>query len=177
VGVVLGTGVGGALAAAGRVWTGPRGLAGEWGHQPPPRETDANALAVPCGCGRRGCIDALLGGRGWLWAARERGLPIDTPEAAVAALRSGHAAARAAQADYRDRLARALALWADLLDPDCILLGGGLAEVPELTGELEPLVAGARYGSTSAPRIGPGRLGTAAPAIGAALVAAGIGTG
>jgi len=176
VGIVLGTGVGGALALAGRVRTGPQGLAGEWGHLPPPREADARALAVPCGCGRLGCIDALLGGRGWLWTVRACGVVVDSPEAAVAALRSGDPAASAAAADYRERLARALALWTDLLDPDCILIGGGLAAVPELVGGLGPLVAAARHGAMPAPRITAGRLGQAAPAIGAALIAAGIGT-
>jgi len=175
VGIVLGTGVGGALAFAGRVRTGPHGLAGEWGHLPPPREADPDALSVPCGCGRSGCIDALLGGRGWLWAARARGLAVDSPEAAVGALRHGHAAALAARADYRDRLARAIALWADLLDPDCIFVGGGLASVPELVADLGPLVAAFRYGGGSAPRVDLGRFGPTGPAIGAALIAAGIG--
>jgi fructokinase len=172
VGVVLGTGAGAAIAFQGQVRVGPSGTAGEWGHLPPPREDDEAALELACGCGRRGCIDALLGGPGWLWTARRRGLAVESPEAAVAALQAGNLRALAAARDYRDRLARALSLWMDLLDPDLLLLGGGLAAVPELFEDLEASVAEARHGTAFTPHIVTGRLGRHGAALGAAVAAA-----
>lgn len=168
--VVLGTGVGGAIAAEGRLVEGARGVAGEWGHQPPPWEADVAVLEEPCGCGRRGCIDATLSGPGWLSDYQRLGGSATTTEALVLQFRAGETLARLSVARYRNRLARALAAVANVLDPVAIILGGGLAAVEELSAGLEPELASWRFGSRESPPLISSRLGPLAASIGAALL-------
>lgn len=136
---ILGTGVGGGLSAFGRVLTGPNGLCGEWGHDPLPwgRSDDPQ---WECYCGQRGCIETLLSGNG---LARDHGArnggSATAAEIAHAAER-GDAAANATLAKFEDRLARALASVINLIDPDVIVLGGGLSRIERLYRNLPDLV-------------------------------------
>lgn len=138
-GVILGTGVGGGLVVDGRVIGGRMAIAGEWGHNRLPATDDGEWVALEwpgprCYCGRRGCIETFLSGPGWL--ARHHDDPdaarFDSAEALMHAMREGHAGARRSFDRYVDRLARALAMVINLIDPDAIVLGGGLSAVAEL---------------------------------------------
>jgi fructokinase len=129
-GVILGTGVGGGIVVDGRVIAGANAIAGEWGHNPLP-ETDAGPPQL-CGCGRTGCIETWLNGAALARDHEERtGRALDA--AAIARLaEAGDADAQAAIARFAQRLARALAVIINILDPDVIVLGGGLASIESL---------------------------------------------
>lgn len=143
-GVILGTGVGGALVIDGRAITGRMAIAGEWGHNRLPA-TDDPALAAlewpgpACYCGRRGCIETFLSGPGWL-ARHHEEHPASPRLAAtpqlVAAMRHGDTYARRSFERYVDRAARALAMVINILDPDAVVLGGGLSGIPELYDQI-----------------------------------------
>jgi len=131
-GVILGTGVGGGIVVDGKVLVGPNSIAGEWGHNalPLPRESD---LPLPaCYCGRAGCIETYLSGPGLVADyLRASGEQLEAPEIAARAAR-GDARCEAALERYEERLARALASVINLLDPDAIVLGGGMSNVERL---------------------------------------------
>ncbi len=131
-GAILGTGVGGGIAIAGRPLDGRNAIAGEWGHNPLPWPADDERPGPACYCGRRGCIEAFLSGPG-LAADHEAATGARRlPEAIAAAAAAGDAAADATMARYEDRLARALAGIINILDPDVIVLGGGLSRIARL---------------------------------------------
>jgi fructokinase len=131
-GVILGTGVGGGIVVDGRVLVGPNSIAGEWGHNalPLPRESD---LPLPkCYCGRSGCIETYLSGPGLVAdTLRATGEELEAPEI-VARAERGDARCEAALARYEERLARSLAAVINLLDPDAIVLGGGMSNIARL---------------------------------------------
>lgn len=110
---ILGTGVGGAVAFDGRVIGGRNNIAGEWGHNPLPWMRDDEAPGTPCYCGKRGCIETFL---------------------------SGPALQRQTRAAYEDRLARALASIVNVLDPDVIVIGGGVSKMTSLYENVPPLM-------------------------------------
>ncbi|HFD91685.1 MAG TPA: ROK family protein [Gammaproteobacteria bacterium] len=128
-GVILGTGVGGGVVVNSSLLTGPHGIAGEWGH---------NVLepgGPPCYCGKRGCVETLLSGPGMRADhVRSGGEALDPP-AIVAAAQAGDALAEACLDRYLDRFARALSVVINILDPDCIVLGGGLSNMTALYDE------------------------------------------
>ncbi len=124
-GVIVGTGVGGGLVLDGRVWTGPNAIAGEWGHNPLPWPAAGEWPGPPCYCGQTGCIETFVSGPGM---ARDHGQA--TGEAARAD--AGDAAAVATLDRYEDRMARALAAVINVVDPDVIVLGGGMSNVARL---------------------------------------------
>jgi fructokinase len=126
--VILGTGVGGGLVVDGRVLGGANGLAGEWGHNPLPWATAAETPGPACYCGRSGCLETWLSGPG---LARDHGAPGSAVAVAEAAQR-GDAAATAALDRHAHRLARGLAAVINLLDPDVIVLAGGVSQRPGL---------------------------------------------
>jgi len=139
-GVILGTGTGGGVVIDGRVLVGPNAIAGEWGHNALPWPDASEWPGPPCYCGRHGCIETFLSGSGLQIAlAPGPGLRIDHPtvpdrtarEIAAAAAR-GDAAAGAAVETYTRRLAKSLATVMNLLDPDVIVLGGGLSNIESL---------------------------------------------
>ena len=127
-GVILGTGVGGGIVVHGRVLTGPNAIAGEWGHNPLPLPREADLPLPACYCGRQGCIEAYLSGPS---LARDAGVGIEAPQV-VARAAHGDARCEAALVRYEERLARALAAVVNVLDPDVIVLGGGLSNVERL---------------------------------------------
>jgi fructokinase len=132
---VLGTGCGGGVVADGRLIGGRNGFAGEWGHTPLPWPTAAEHPGPACWCGRRGCLELWISGPGF---ARDAGR---AAEDAVAAARTGMPDAAAALDRYVDRLARGLAVVCDLLDPDVIVLGGGMSNVAELHSRLPAAIS------------------------------------
>ncbi len=135
-GVILGTGVGGGVVIDGKVLAGRNAIAGEWGHNPLPWPRDEERPGPTCYCGKRGCIETFLSGPGLArdYAAGEGSpaSPPASPEEIETRAEAGEAAALAALDRYQDRLARGLAQVIDLLDPDVIVLGGGLSNLPRL---------------------------------------------
>lgn len=133
---ILGTGCGAGLAIEGRPWAGNNLVAGEWGHNPLPWMTPDEFPGPACWCGKSSCIETWISGTGFAndyaravgAAGHER---LKGPQI-VALARNGDAAARAALERYADRLARCLAHAINLLDPDVIVLGGGMSNVDEL---------------------------------------------
>jgi fructokinase len=141
-GVILGTGVGGGLIVCGRVVTGANAIAGEWGHNALPWPETAELPGPDCYCGRRGCIETFLSGPALAADHRQRtGVRLDAASI-VSAAAAGDSAAQTSVAIYERRLARGLASIINVLDPDAIVLGGGLSNmsslyerVPRLWGE------------------------------------------
>jgi fructokinase len=131
-GVIVGTGVGGGLVVDGRVWTGPNAVAGEWGHNPVPWPRAGEWPGPPCYCGKTGCIETFLSGPG---LGRDHlqstGEATDAVAIAAAADR-GEPGALATLERYQDRMARALSGVINVLDPDVIVLGGGMSNVARL---------------------------------------------
>jgi fructokinase len=138
-GAILGTGVGGGIVVAGQPLPGANAIAGEWGHNPLPLLAPEDGPPVACGCGRTGCIETWLNGRALARDfARVAGRVADGPEIAGLAAQ-GDGAALAALARYQRRLAIALAGVVNLLDPDVIVLGGGLSAIASLYTEVPKL--------------------------------------
>lgn len=141
-GVILGTGTGGGIVANGHVLVGPNAIAGEWGHNPIPAPREGEWPGSLCYCGRTGCIELFLSGPGLSRDyAQHGGDSITAAEIATRAA-SGDAVAEASLVRYEDRLARALAGVINIVDPDVVVLGGGmsnldrlLTNVPKLWGE------------------------------------------
>jgi fructokinase len=125
---ILGTGTGAGIVVDGKVVTGTNAIAGEWGHNPLPWPRDDERPGPPCYCGRSGCIETFLSGPG---LARDYGEHADGPSATdmIEAATAGDSAAEQCLRRYEDRLARALAGVINVIDPDVIVLGGGLSNV------------------------------------------------
>lgn len=131
-GVIVGTGTGGGIVVDGQVLTGPNAIAGEWGHNPLPWPRDEERPGPPCYCGKTGCVETFLSGPGLARDyAAATGVELEATEVARRAER-GELEAGAAIARYEDRMARALATVLDLLDPDVVVLGGGMSQVSRL---------------------------------------------
>ena len=139
--VILGTGVGSGIAIGGRALSGRDRIAGEWGHNPLPAPRDDERPGPSCYCGRQGCIETFLSGPAMAADhARDAGRTLKAEEI-VAAMRAGDGDARATFRRYVDRLGRAMAHVVNILDPDVIVLGGGLSEIDELYRDLPAAVA------------------------------------
>jgi fructokinase len=137
-GVIAGTGVGGGLVVDGRILGGAHGVGGEWGHIPLPwPTTDEIQNAPPCYCGKRGCIEVWCSGPG-LAGDLHRVTGATMPAENIAASQGREE--MAAMDRLVDRLARGLAVVANIVDPDVFVLGGGLSNVPRLTRDLPALV-------------------------------------
>ena len=136
-GVIIGTGCGGGVVAGGKLLSGRNGIAGEWGHTPLPWPNAQDLPAPACWCGRLGCMELWVSGPG---LARDHGEGL-TAHGVVEAAAAGEAAAQAALDRYIDRLGRGLAVVCDILDPDVIVLGGGMSNVAELYDGLPAAIA------------------------------------
>jgi fructokinase len=142
--VILGTGCGGGIANNGQVHVGPNGLGGEWGHNPLPWATEDELPGPHCYCGRFGCIETWISGTG---LAKDHatvhppdsGLALTATEI-VAAATAGDVAALGSIARLEDRIGRALASAVNLLDPDVIVIGGGLSKVDRIYANIRPVM-------------------------------------
>ena len=167
-GVILGTGTGGGLVLDGKPLTGINAIAGEWGHNPLPWPTDEDTPGVQCYCGLTGCIETYLSGPGLARDHRAAtGEDLSPPEIAARAA-NGNAAAETTMARYEGRLARALASVINIVDPEVIVLGGGLSNLDRLyhnvPGQLDRWV----FSDTVATRLVQNRHGDASGVRGAA---------
>lgn len=131
-GVIVGTGVGGGIVVDRRVLEGANAIAGEWGHNALPAPQPHDLPLPSCYCGRSGCVETYLSGPGLAADHARVGGARLAPEEIVARGEAGDAACAATLARYEERLARALASVVNVLDPDAIVLGGGLSNVARL---------------------------------------------
>jgi fructokinase len=140
-GIIVGTGVGGGICVGGHLLPGAHGIAGEWGHNPlPAREPLEIQNAPDCYCGKRGCIEAWCSGPALARLYKSHtGHALAAPDI-VAAARQGDKAAADEMEMYYDRLARSIATLVGILDPDVIVMGGGLSNINDLYTELPPRV-------------------------------------
>ena len=140
-GVVIGTGVGGGVVVGGHIIAGPHAIAGEWGHNPMAWPRDDERPAQPtCFCGRPGCNESFLSGPSLARDHRlHTGQDLKAPEIAARA-ESGDAQALATMARYEDRMARALAVIINVLDPNFVVLGGGVSNIARLYREVPLLL-------------------------------------
>ena len=140
-GAIVGTGVGAGIVVRGEVLTGPNAIAGEWGHNPLPWPRDEERPGPLCYCGRHGCIETFLSGPGLTRDFEQRtGRREAAPDIVTSALR-GDAQAEAALAQYEERMARGLASIINVLDPDVIVLGGGMSNIDRLYANVPRLWA------------------------------------
>lgn len=168
-GVILGTGVGGGIALHRQIHDGPNQIAGEWGHTPLPWMTDEErATAAECYCGKRGCVETFLSGPGFerdyaiLTSMRRSSAEI------VAAAPAGDGNAVLALERYHDRLARSLAVVLDILDPDAVVLGGGMSNLPGLPAAVSALLPRYVFSDSVLTRILPNLHGDSSGVRGAA---------
>jgi fructokinase len=138
-GVILGTGVGGGIVVRHHVLTGANAIAGEWGHNPLPFARAADLPPPPCYCGQHGCIETYLSGPGFARDHREHGGEALPAEEIAGRAATGDAACGTSLARYADRLARALSHVVNLLDPQVIVLGGGMSNIDALYAEVPRL--------------------------------------
>lgn len=131
-GVIIGTGTGAGIVVNGKVLTGPNGIAGEWGHNPMPWPEGAEYPGSPCYCGQSGCIETFLSGPGMAGDHRQVAGQQLTAEEIAARAASGDAACESTLQRYEQRLAKALAHVINILDPDVIVLGGGMSNIVRL---------------------------------------------
>lgn len=164
-GVILGTGVGGGIVVGGEVLVGANAIAGEWGHNPLP---GAEPFLPPCYCGRTGCVETFLSGPG-LAADHRRatGTEISAEQIAARAA-AGDAACAATLQRYEVRLARALAQVINILDPDVIVLGGGLSNLDRLYDRVPRLWGAQVFSDAVATRLVKNRHGDSSGVRGAA---------
>lgn len=167
-GVIIGTGVGGGIVIEGRLLTGANLIAGEWGHNPLPAPGGEERPGPDCYCGRKGCVETWCSGPG-LAADHARATgEMCSPEEIVARADAGDAAARASLGRHVSRLARGLAGVVNILDPDAIVLGGGLSKLAHLYEQLPGAMRPHVFSDVFATRVLRNRLGDSAGVIGAA---------
>ena len=135
-GVIVGTGTGGAIVIDRQLVDGPNGITGEWGHNPLPWPTDDERPGPSCYCGKVGCIETFLSGPGL--ARDHAGVDVEawTGQRVAQAADAGDVKAQQSMRRYANRMARSLATVINLLDPDVIVLGGGLSNATSLYAEV-----------------------------------------
>ncbi len=164
-GVILGTGTGGGIAVNQKVITGANFIAGEWGHNPMPWKQDSDGVPVDCYCGKQDCIETFLSGPGMLKRFLAMGARADSPAHIVQQAESGDESAEKFMQRYEDWLAKGLASVINILDPDVIVVGGGLSNIDRLypnipkrwqqyvfSDQVNTLLYKARYGDSSGVR-------------------------
>ena len=167
-GAILGTGVGGGIVIGGRLLAGANAIAGEWGHNPLPAPRPDERPGPPCYCGRSGCIETFLSGPGLAADHRRHGGTALTGRAIAAAAAAGQADCRATLDRYVERLSRALAGVINLLDPEAIVLGGGLSSLAALYDDVPRRWGRHVFSDTVVTRLLPPRHGDASGVRGAA---------
>jgi fructokinase len=164
---ILGTGVGGGIVIDGRLLSGASGGAGEWGHNPLPWPREREQTPPECWCGKRGCVESWLSGPGLAFDyQRETGRSLEAWE--IVARAGVDNDAGAALARYRDRLARALASVINVLDPEVIVLGGGLSNIESLYREVPRLWSRHTFTPRVSTRLVNARHGDSSGVLGAA---------
>ena len=164
-GVILGTGVGGGIVLDGQLWSGPQHIAGEWGHH------KISPDGPDCYCGARGCVESLLSGPALAQTYQQASGQIVDAEAVLLALRAGEPAAREVFAEWIKNFGRAMANVINILDPDAIVLGGGLSNIDEIYQQAPSAIAANIFNDELRTPILRNELGDSAGVLGAALLA------
>jgi fructokinase len=167
-GAILGTGCGGGLVIDGRLVEGANGIAGEWGHIPLPWPTHEEIDASQCWCGRQGCLETWISGTGIARDHASLGGGLLKAEAIVDSAQAGDPLARRVLDLYVNRLARALAMICNVVDPDTIVLGGGMSNARILYERLPQAVRPYIFSDNWHARIVPARWGDSSGVRGAA---------
>jgi fructokinase len=167
-GIILGTGCGGGIVIERRLVEGARGIGGEWGHNPLPWQTREENPGPQCWCGRHGCLEVWISGPG-LSADHERtyGARLSAEQIAERA-GAGDAAAQATLARHADRVARGLAHVINIVDPEVVVIGGGLSKLTHLYAELPGLMAPHVFSDAATVEVLPPKWGDAGGVRGAA---------
>jgi predicted NBD/HSP70 family sugar kinase len=167
-GVIIGTGTGGGIVIDGRLLAGPNAIAGEWGHNPLPWPQADELPGPACYCGKCGCIETFLSGPGLALDFHQHSGQQLSAAAIAARAAQGEAGAQAALHRYADRLARSLASVINLLDPEVIVLGGGMSNIASLYERVPALWGRYVFSDRVDTRLVPARYGDASGVRGAA---------
>jgi fructokinase len=167
-GVILGTGCGGGVAIDGRVHAGPNGVGGEWGHNPLPWQRPEENPGPACYCGKRGCMEMWVSGTGIALDYKEVTGRTRTTREIVSDFEAGDEVAAASVERFEDRLARGLANVINILDPDVIVIGGGVSRVQHIYQALPGLLPKYVFGGEASTPILPAMYGDSSGVRGAA---------
>lgn len=167
-GVIVGTGCGGGIVIDGKVLEGARGIGGEWGHNPLPWSEHDEHPGPQCWCGRLGCMEMWASGTGLSADYKRRTSELVSGHEIVARARLGEPAARTSLDRHASRLARGLAHIVNVVDPEVIVLGGGLSKLPHLYEVLPGLAAPYVFSDVASLDIRPPKWGDASGVRGAA---------
>jgi fructokinase len=139
--VILGSGAGAGVAISGQAHHGPNNSAGEWGHNPLPFPDLSETPGEPCYCGKRGCLETWVSGRAFEADYARHGQSDLTAAEIITKMRHGDRLARLVWHRYINRVARGLSVVVNTLDPDILVMGGGMSNVDELYADLPPELA------------------------------------
>ena len=167
-GVILGTGCGGGVAIGGRVHAGPNGVAGEWGHNPLPWQRPEEYPGPTCYCGKRGCMEMWVSGTGIALDYRTVTGRARTTQDIVSEFEAGELEATAAIHRFEDRLARGLAQVINILDPDVIVIGGGVSKLEDIYREIPKKLPAYVFGGEASTPVLPAVFGDSSGVRGAA---------
>jgi fructokinase len=167
-GVIIGTGCGAGVVVNGKVLTGPNGIAGEWGHNALPWPRPEELPGPPCYCGKNGCIETWVSGPGVARDHRDSGGKPLSADEIVTCAQEGDALCQATLDRHEDRLARGLAHVINILDPDVIVLGGGLSNIKRLYRNVPRLWQGYLFSDVADNRLLPPKHGDSSGVRGAA---------
>jgi fructokinase len=167
-GVILGTGCGGGVAIGGRVHEGPNGVAGEWGHNPLPWPRPEEYPGPVCYCGKRGCMEMWVSGTGIALDYKTVTGRARTTQEIVSEFEAGEQDATSTMERFEDRLARGLAQVINILDPDVIVIGGGVSRVKYFYQELPKKLPAYVFGGEASTPILPAVYGDSSGVRGAA---------
>jgi fructokinase len=167
-GVILGTGCGGGVAIGARVHAGPNGVAGEWGHNPLPWQRPEEYPGPACYCGKQGCMEMWVSGTGIALDYRTVTGRARTTQDIVSEFEAGELEATAAIHRFEDRLARGLAQVINILDPDVIVIGGGVSKVEDIYREIPKKLPAYVFGGEASTPVLPAVFGDSSGVRGAA---------
>ena len=167
-GVILGTGCGGGVAIGARVHAGPNGVAGEWGHNPLPWQRPEEYPGPTCYCGKRGCMEMWVSGTGIALDYRTVTGRARTTQDIVSEFEAGELEATAAIHRFEDRLARGLAQVINILDPDVIVIGGGVSKLEDIYREIPKKLPAYVFGGEASTPVLPAVFGDSSGVRGAA---------
>jgi len=167
-GVILGTGCGGGVAIGARVHAGPNGVAGEWGHNPLPWQRPEEYPGPACYCGKQGCMEMWVSGTGIALDYRTVTGRARTTQEIVSEFEAGELEATAAIHRFEDRLARGLAQVINILDPDVIVIGGGVSKLEDIYREIPKKLPAYVFGGEASTPVLPAVFGDSSGVRGAA---------
>ena len=167
-GLILGTGCGGGVAVDGRVHAGPNGVGGEWGHNPLPWPRPEEYPGPACYCGKRGCLEMWVSGTGIALDHKNVTGRVQTTREIVEDFEAGDREAAATMERFEDRLARGLAHVINVLDPDVVVIGGGVSRVQHIYQQLPERLRSYVFGGEVSTPVMPAKFGDSSGVRGAA---------